>query len=73
MLVVVLVVLLEPLPDFLGRTFLFGYFEFQLTVLCSANVTGININDYQLGRARLHTKRDNLEQLVDFAKGKNAF
>jgi len=34
-----------------------------------ANVTGININDYQLGRAQLHNKRDNLDNLVECVKG----
>eukprot|EP01115_Flamella_aegyptia_P008307 TRINITY_DN3453_c0_g1_i1.p1 TRINITY_DN3453_c0_g1~~TRINITY_DN3453_c0_g1_i1.p1 ORF type:complete len:364 (+),score=171.88 TRINITY_DN3453_c0_g1_i1:64-1155(+) len=34
-----------------------------------ANVTGLNINEYQIARAKIHTRRDHLDGLCDYLKG----
>jgi sterol 24-C-methyltransferase len=41
----------------------------EIAAFTDAHITGLNNNDYQLQRARIHTKKANLEHLVDFRKG----
>ncbi|KAJ9114922.1 putative secondary metabolism biosynthetic enzyme [Naganishia adeliensis] len=41
----------------------------EIAAFTDAHITGVNNNDYQLSRARAHTKKAGLEHLVDFRKG----
>lgn len=41
----------------------------EIARFSGANVVGLNINEYQIQRGRLHNKRDGMENLCDFMKG----
>lgn len=56
----------ELSPDSLGNI----HYTLEEINIQRANVTGININDYQLARAKILNKRDALDGLVECVKGK---